>query len=268
LQPVHQPRHDRWELHVPVTLPTPSLDVDLDSCTPIAVDVGEAILLTGCALLNGRPVDPLLVDGGRTRELHQTLQTTLQRLQERDAAAWRFDQQAECFRNALGDEIETATRRAVDYAAGFEQPVIVLEALESLQDDLDVGPHLRRRLHTWAFDRLQTQLADKAADAGIPVRYVDPAYTSQICHACGHIGFRPEQAEFRCPNDDCWVSVYQADINAAANIAGRLDPWGESLSLNPTDDDSPRDGSACDSTTGHRTPSPRPGQTTLAAYQS
>jgi putative transposase len=86
--------------------------------------------------------------------------------------------------------------------------VIVLEALESLQEDLDVGPHLTQRLHAWAFDRLQTRLADKAADAGIPVRYVDPAYTSQICHTCGHIGTRPEQAEFRCPNDDCWVSVY------------------------------------------------------------
>jgi putative transposase len=86
LQLIHRPRHDRWELHVPLTLPTPDVDVDLHSCTPIGFDVGESILLTGCALRNGRPVDPLLVDGGRARELNQTLQTTLQRLQERDAA--------------------------------------------------------------------------------------------------------------------------------------------------------------------------------------
>jgi putative transposase len=77
---------------------------------------------------------------------------------------------------------------------------------------------MNRRLHAWAFDQLQTRLADKAADAEIPVRYVDSAYTSQICHACGHIGTRPEQAEFRCTNGDCWVSVYQADINAVARL--------------------------------------------------
>jgi putative transposase len=130
--------------------------------------------------------------------------------------------------------------------------VIVLEALGSLQDDLDVGPHLRRRLHAWAFATLQTRLADKAADAGILVRYVDPAYTSQVCHACGQIGARPEQAAFRCSNDDCWVSVYQADINAAANIAGRLNPWGESCPWKPASDDMPRSGRTRDSAAVHR----------------
>jgi len=33
LQLVHQPRHDRWELHVPLRLPRPGPSVDLDSCT-------------------------------------------------------------------------------------------------------------------------------------------------------------------------------------------------------------------------------------------
>lgn len=111
LQLVHYPRHDRWELHVPLSLPTPDMKVDHESCTPVGFDVDEVILLTGCALRNGRPVDPLLIDGSRTRGLHQTLRTTLQWLQERDAAAWRIDQQAEYFRNALSDEIETATCR-------------------------------------------------------------------------------------------------------------------------------------------------------------
>ncbi|MDL0126394.1 transposase [Halobacterium salinarum] len=252
LQLVNRPRHDRWELHLPLTLPTPDTGVDHGSCTPVGFDVGEAILLTGCALVDGRPLDPLLVDGGRSRHLNQTLKTTLQRLQERDAAEWRVDERAAYFRHALRDEIETATRKAVEYAAGFDQPVIVLEQLTSIQGALDFGPHMNRRLHAWAFDQLQTRLADKATDAGIPVRYVDPAYTSQICHACGHIGSRPEQAEFRCTNDDCWVSVYQADINAAANIAGRLDPWGESCPWNPDSDDTLRNGRTRDSATGPR----------------
>lgn len=50
---------------------------------------------------------------------------------------------------------------------------------------------------------------------------------------------------------ECRVAEFQADINTAANIAGYLNPWGESLSLKSTDDDTPRDGSTCDSALGH-----------------
>ncbi|WP_371340838.1 transposase [Halorientalis sp. IM1011] len=73
-------------------------------------------------------------------------------------------------------------------------------------------------------------MEDKAREAGLPVRYVRPEYTSQMCHECGHIGHRNGD-EFRCTNGECWVSEYHADINAAVNIADRHDPWGESLPL-------------------------------------
>ena len=37
------------------------------------------------------------------------------------------------------------------------------------------------------------------------------------------------QGTFKCTNEECWVSEYQTDLNAAANTANRLSPWGESL---------------------------------------
>jgi hypothetical protein len=90
--------------------------------------------------------------------------------------------------------------------------------------------------------------------------------TGQTCHECGHIGSRGSQAEFKCTNDDCHVTEFQADINAAANIAGRVNPWGESVPLKPERDDSPRNGSASDSATVHRETSEKTLQMTLAAY--
>lgn len=36
------------------------------------------------------------------------------------------------------------------------------------------------------------------------------------------------------------MSDYQVDLNAAANIANRLNPWGESLPWKSTGDDSPQ----------------------------
>jgi putative transposase len=108
---------------------------------------------------------------------------------------------------------------------------------------------MNRRLHAWAFALVQTRIQQKAKDAGIPVRYVNAAYTSQTCHACNRLGKRRTQAAFVCPYDDCHVSVFQADIGAAATIADRADPWGESLPWKSAGDDSPRDGSTSGSTT-------------------
>jgi putative transposase len=261
-----QEHRTNWVLHVTVEYEVAEPE-ESDDPTPIGFDIGESKLLTGCACQDGTPTQPMLYDGGRARHLRKEMFTTLRRLQQR-GADWRVDERFDHYQNALTDIVEKASRQAVEYARSFENPVIVLEDLSYIREHLDYGKYMNRRLHAWAFARLAGRIEDKARDAGIPVRFVNPAYTSQTCHACGHLGRRSAQAEFRCTNRECWVTEYQADINAAANIAGRVDPWGESLSLKPTDDDTPQDGSTCDSATGHRTPSPKSGQTTLAAFQS
>jgi putative transposase len=261
-----QEHRTNWVLHVTVEYAVAEPNVP-DDPTPIGFDIGESKLLAGCACQDDTPTQPMLFDGGRARHLRKEMFTTLRRLQQRDAD-WRIDERFEHYQNALTDIVEKASRQAVEYARQFDDPVIVLEDLSYIREHLDYGKWMNRRLHNWAFARLTGRIEDKARDAGIPIRFVNPAYTSQTCHACGHLGSRNVKAVFRCTNDDCWVTEYQGDINAAANIAGRLDPWGESLPLKLAGDDSPRDGSACDSTIGHRTPSPKPGQTTLAAFQS
>lgn len=116
----------------------------------------------------------------------------------------------------------------VAHAQTVENPVLVLEDLQHLRDNMDYGRFMNRRLHGWAFAKLHAQIEYKAAERGIPVDTVEPAYTSKTCHACGKEGYRPRQGTFTCTNDSCWVSEYQADINAALNIADRYDPAGES----------------------------------------
>jgi hypothetical protein len=56
------------------------------------------------------------------------------------------------------------------------------------------------------------------------------------------VGYRPHQATFNCTNGACWVSESQADLNAAANRANRLNSWGESLPRKSAGDDSPQGG--------------------------
>jgi transposase len=73
---------------------------------------------------------------------------------------------------------------------------------------------------------LLAQRADqKAAASGAAVVYVDPRFTSQQCHVCGHTapGNRDSQAVFRC--QQCGHGDH-ADVNAARNILARgLATW-------------------------------------------
>ena len=149
--------------------------------------------------------------------------------------------------------------------------MIVLEDLSYIREHLDYGKWMNRRLHNWAFARLTGRIEDKARDEGIPCSVREPGvHQSQTCHACGHLGSRSSQAACSdAQTSECWVTEYQADINASVPTShGRLNPWGERCALKPHTDDSPRDGSASDSTTGHREPSRESRQTTLGDFSS
>ena len=235
---------NRWVLHVAAKYevePDHSCSCESDDVTPVGFDVGESKLLVGCALRDNAPVDPLFVDGSRVRHLRQKQSSAEDRLKPRYASNLLDDLVWGRWQDAIEDEIEKASHRAVEYTTQFENPVIVLEYLDGITDE-DIGKYWNRRLGKWLFSRLQSRIEDKAVERGIPVEYVFPHHTSKTCHACQHIGYRPHQGTFRCTNEECWVSEYQADLNASANIANRLNPWGESLPWKSAGDDSPRSG--------------------------
>ena len=255
-----------WTLHVTVEYRVEDTTELPENPTRVGLDIGESMLVTGCALQHDTPTNPLLINGKKAKRLRKEMYTTLKRLQERGASEWRLEERFSYYQNRLTDIIEKVSRESVEYARQFENPVIVMEDLAYIRESLDYGKYMNRRLHAWAFAWLQGRIEDKAKDAGIPVRYVHPQYTSQTCHSCKHIGYRPRQAEFKCKNSECHVSTFQADINASANIARRVDPWGESLPWKQAGDDSPQDGCRCDTATTHREQSV-PAQMTLTAYE-
>jgi transposase, IS605 OrfB family, central region len=172
---------ETWSLHVGVDIDVsePAYESDDEDATAVGFDIGEAHLLAGCACTNGSPTDPLLITGGRARQLRKEMFTTLTRLQERDAAQWRIDERFDHCQNALTDIVEKASWQAIDYAQQFAKPVIVLEQLDSIREGLDYGKWMNRRLHNWAFRRLQDAIDRKAIEAGIPIRSNTSTHTIQ-----------------------------------------------------------------------------------------
>lgn len=76
----------------------------------------------------------------------------------------------------------------------------------------------KRRANSWSFAQLRSFIEYKGKRAGVNVIAVPPAYTSQTCSKCLHIGIRNGKS-FRCTH--CGF-VADADYNAACNIA----TWG------------------------------------------
>ena len=79
---------------------------------------------------------------------------------------------------------------------------------------------LSRGILASAWGILGQRLEQKGAASGVTVVQVNPRFTSQQCHICGHIspGNRESQAKFRC--SECGHSDH-ADVNAAKNILAR-----------------------------------------------
>jgi len=112
-------------------------------------------------------------------------------------------------------ENHRASRTVVDYAATHRRAIV----LEDLKGVNAKGSKIRRysEKNQWAFAQLALFIEYKAALRGVPVLYVDPAYTSQRCSRCGHIQ-KPNGKRYKCAS--CGHKEHR-DANAAFNI-GRL----------------------------------------------
>ena len=97
---------------------------------------------------------------------------------------------------------------------------IALEELTGIRERARLRKPQRVTLHSWPFAQFGMFIAYKARRAGVPVVYVDPAYTSQECSQCHHTARnnRTDQARFACRS--CGF-VEHADHNASHNIRHR-----------------------------------------------
>jgi len=119
-------------------------------------------------------------------------------------------------------DIDHKVTSAIVKEAVRQECGIKLEWLDGIRETARTSRSSRASLHSWEFYRIQQEIEYKAKLRGVPVAYVDPAYTSQQRSRCGRIGNR-DGKDFTCPH--CG-HVDHADVNASFNIALRP-PLGE-----------------------------------------
>jgi IS605 OrfB family transposase len=179
----------------------------------LAVDLGERVIATSVALVDGQICTP----GFHGREIRSI----------RRHYAW--------LRKRLGRKklfrvikyVGRAEHRKVDarlhiIASNLVEQARDIGAVIAIGDLYSIrkyskGKRMNRIVNAMPFNRLSTFIEYKAAWAGVPLIKIDEAYSSRECHICKQNGRRPSQGRFICSS----CGEYNADINGAVNIGNR-----------------------------------------------
>ncbi len=106
----------------------------------------------------------------------------------------------------------------IQKAKTLKKPVVVMEDLKHILERTKVRKKQRYNHITWAFKKLQDMIQYKAVWEGIPVVFIKPNYTSQICPKCFSTNKRIKHTY------SCSHCSYQAnsDFVGSVNIAKKF----------------------------------------------
>jgi len=209
-------RNGEWYAHFVLKKEVKLID---EPETVIGVDLGEWNAATAIAISvqNPKPMRGRFWSGAKIREIrgkYAHIRRNLQRKKRLDLVKRIGSKE----KRMVNQQLHTIAKEVVEYAKQFPKPVIAMEALDGIRENMNGSAKLNRRLHAWSFRKLQQYIEYKANLEGILVVYVNPKNTSKRCHRCGHVA-QINGREFRCPK--CGL-IYNRDLNSAINIAHAL----------------------------------------------
>jgi len=204
-------KRKEWWVHITISK---EVEVEIpDDPTPIGVDIGTvnlAVVSTPSAVLffSGR-------EWWHRRRRWKEIRKKLQK-ERRFRAIKRIGDKERRYNNDLAHKI---SRAIVEAAKKEKNPVIVMEDLTNIRDDMEFSNEQNYKNHGWFFNRLQSFIAYKAIEAGIPVFFVSPAWTSATCPKCGDA--HPKNRDRKMHRYKCQYCGYELndDLVAAINIA-------------------------------------------------
>ncbi|MEU6223564.1 transposase [Streptomyces sp. NPDC047042] len=206
-------RDGMWFLQATCEIPEAALNTDPDGF--LGIDLGIVNIATTS---DGQIIAGRSLNRGRLRE--RTLRTKLQK-KNTPSAKRRLKKRRRKEARRTKDINHKIAKHVVAEAERTGRG-IALEELTGIHERVRLRKPQRATHSSWAFAQLGSFIAYKAKRAGVPVVYVDPAYTSRTCAECGHIdrANRVSQAWFACRS--CGF-VDHADRNGSRNIRARAE---------------------------------------------
>ena len=206
-----------WYAHIQLKLESPKT---IKATNVIGVDLGRrdiAVTSTGKSW-SGKEIQ-------KTRDKYSRVRASLQKKASQGTRSTRR-RARHILKRLSGRERRYQTwlnhniSKAIISESKQTQSFVSIEDLTGIRGRTNSQPRNkteRRRSNSWAFYQLRTFLEYKGISEGIEVIAVNPAYTSQSCHCCLHIGVRTEK-RFKCSNKVCgWIG--DADENGSKMIA-------------------------------------------------
>jgi putative transposase len=194
---------------VSVTIPEP---VPIDPTGYIGVDLNT----TGHTVVVGNPgTGKVLKMGKQAEHVHKKYKNIRRNLQKK--GKYGLVKRIKSRESRIVRDMNHKMSKGVVRQAEQQHYGIKMEDLKGIRNTTKSARSFRYSLNSWSFYQFQKMIEYKAKLHGIPLVYIDPAYTSQFCSRCGLIGNRNGKG-FSCPH--CG-HVDNADVNASFNIATR-----------------------------------------------
>ncbi|MFZ1897225.1 RNA-guided endonuclease TnpB family protein [Methanoregula sp.] len=134
----------------------------------------------------------------------------------KEGKLWKLKKVKSRERRAFKAALNKISRQIVSFAESLGSGIKFEKLFSSrYSHSHDAAGFIEFSFGNGSFFSLQRLVEKRALKRGIPVIYVNPAYTSKRCSRCGNIG-RRSRKRFECPH--CGF-VAHADVNAAFNIA-------------------------------------------------
>lgn len=204
-------RGDKWFIMLPVK-DMPMSSIRGGKPTFIGIDLGIVRIATIAT-----PDQVFFFDGREARRKREHF-ADIRRRYRRHNRLDRVKAQRGRETRWMTDLNHKISKRIVEIACQYDNPVIVLESLDGIRSRVRGSKRFNRMMSSWTFRQLTGFIRYKAEQVGIKVIFIDPRGTSKTCSRCGYSSRsnRPTQSQFRCVR--CGYQQ-NADANAAYNIA-------------------------------------------------
>jgi len=178
--------------------------------------IGVDLNTTGHVAVAAEPLSGSVIKLGRN--MHTAPRQSSRRCTKlyREGKLWKLKKNKGRDRQMFKNTLNSISRQIVSFAESLCSGI----KLEKLFSDRRCQVSRKQVPLEFSFENnsfitLQRLVEKLAYDRGIPVLYVNPAFTSKRCSRCGGSGWR-KRKRFECR---CCGSVIHADVNAAFNIA-------------------------------------------------